>query len=80
MAAPIQREYPNAWPETIRALIVHSAEWSNAMRQGRNLRNEAVVSEMLRSYLRPKGAYYLRCQITSKTKLVSLPLVNQDDT
>ncbi len=50
MAALILREYPNAWPETIRALIVHSAEWSDAMRQGRNLRNKAAVSEMLRTY------------------------------
>jgi len=24
-------EYPNLWPETIRALIVHSAEWSSRM-------------------------------------------------
>lgn len=24
-------EYPEFWPETIRALIVHSAEWTNAM-------------------------------------------------
>jgi hypothetical protein len=28
MAAQIQSIVPNAWPETIRALIVHSAEWS----------------------------------------------------
>ena len=26
-------EYPDFWPETIRALIVHSAEWTDAMRQ-----------------------------------------------
>ena len=32
MAARLQAEYPNAWPETIRALIVHSAEWTDAMR------------------------------------------------
>ena len=25
--------YPDLWPETIRALIVHSAEWTDAMRQ-----------------------------------------------
>lgn len=30
MAAKIQAAYPNAWPETIRALIVHSAEWTEA--------------------------------------------------
>ncbi len=27
MAAQIQAQYPNYWPETIRALLVHSAEW-----------------------------------------------------
>lgn len=31
MAATIQVEYPEFWPETIRALIVHSAEWTPAM-------------------------------------------------
>ena len=31
MAAEIQARYPNAWPETIRALMVHSAEWTEQM-------------------------------------------------
>ncbi|MBX3101772.1 MAG: S8 family peptidase [Bacteroidetes bacterium] len=30
-AAKIAYEYPNAWPETIRGLIIHSANWHNAM-------------------------------------------------
>ena len=33
MAAQLMAEYPGLWPETIRALIVHSAEWSDVMRQ-----------------------------------------------
>jgi hypothetical protein len=33
MAAQIQARYPDAWPETIRGLIVHSADWTQAMRQ-----------------------------------------------
>lgn len=33
MAAQLMAEYPALWPETIRALIIHSAEWSDAMRQ-----------------------------------------------
>ncbi|CAN5161488.1 S8 family peptidase [soil metagenome] len=33
MGAQLMAEYPVLWPETIRALIVHSAEWSDAMRQ-----------------------------------------------
>jgi hypothetical protein len=27
----ISAEYPNLWPETVRALVVHSAEWTHAM-------------------------------------------------
>lgn len=33
MAAQIQAKYPNAWPETVRALMVHSAEWTPAMKK-----------------------------------------------
>ncbi|MDJ0598697.1 MAG: S8 family peptidase [Crocosphaera sp.] len=33
MAARILAEKPNYWPETIRALIVHSAEWTPAMQE-----------------------------------------------
>ena len=32
-AAQIMAVYPNLWPETIRALIVHSAEWTDAMKR-----------------------------------------------
>ena len=28
MAASIQAQYPDAWPETVRALMIHSAEWT----------------------------------------------------
>lgn len=31
MSAQLATEYPNAWPETIRALLVHSATWSDKM-------------------------------------------------
>ena len=33
MAASVQVEYPQAWPETIRALLVHSAEWTEQMKE-----------------------------------------------
>jgi len=33
MAARIQAAYPAAWPETVRALIVHSAEWTDAQKR-----------------------------------------------
>lgn len=32
MAAQIMAVYPELWPETLRALMVHSAEWTDAMR------------------------------------------------
>ena len=33
MAAQVMAAYPTLWPETIRGLIVHSAEWTEGMRQ-----------------------------------------------
>jgi hypothetical protein len=33
MAGILQAEYPTLWPETIRAIMVHSAEWTPAMLQ-----------------------------------------------
>lgn len=33
MAAQLMAAYPGRWPESIRALIVHSAEWTDAMKQ-----------------------------------------------
>ena len=32
MGAMIQADYPDFWPETLRALIIHSAKWTRAMR------------------------------------------------
>lgn len=37
MAAEIKTSYPDYWPETIRALIVHSAEWTKVMLSNRSL-------------------------------------------
>jgi hypothetical protein len=52
MAAQLMTEYPALWPETIRALIVHSAEWSDAMRQvflpGAGQPTKADVSRLVR--------------------------------
>lgn len=33
LSAEIYCKYPNAWPETIRALMVHSARWTDKMKQ-----------------------------------------------
>lgn len=32
-AAEIYTEYPKLWPETVRALVVHSAEWTESMKK-----------------------------------------------
>ena len=31
LAGIVAAEYPNLWPETVRALLVHAAEWTSAM-------------------------------------------------
>ena len=33
LTAQVMEVYPQLWPETVRALIVHSAEWTEAMRR-----------------------------------------------
>lgn len=45
-AAQIQNEYPDLWPETVRALIVHSARWTDAMKA------QFLRDESKRSYAR----------------------------
>lgn len=49
MAAALQGRYPEYWPETVRALIVHSASWTDAMieRYG-PLRNKADYGRLIR--------------------------------
>lgn len=46
MAAQIMAVYPNLWPETVRALIVHSAEWTNRMK-GMLLQSQGPVTKRL---------------------------------
>jgi len=33
MAAQIMAEYPEIWPETVRALLIHSARWTEKMKK-----------------------------------------------
>ena len=33
LAAGVMEEYPRLWPESVRALIVHSAEWTDAIKK-----------------------------------------------
>jgi len=53
MAAQIQASYPDAWPETVRALIVHTAEWTDAMK--RQFLPESAGKEAYERFLRICG-------------------------
>jgi hypothetical protein len=48
MAAQLMFEYPQLWPETIRALIVHSADWTSAMRQAYLSTNQPSKTDYMR--------------------------------
>lgn len=50
MAAALQAEYPSYWPETIRGLIVHSAEWTPRMREEFAGRTQRTRHNRLRVY------------------------------
>jgi len=51
-AAKIAYEYPNAWAETVRGLVVHSANWNAAMLAQHNVQqgNRAGFRNLLRTF------------------------------
>jgi hypothetical protein len=51
MAAILHSEYPDLWPETIRGLLVHSADWTPEMLQnGQALANTNSKNALLRTF------------------------------
>ncbi|POP52632.1 hypothetical protein C0068_10985 [Zhongshania marina] len=52
MAAQLMARYPNLWPESIRGLIVHSAQWTEAMKRmflpARGVPTKAQTTELVR--------------------------------
>ncbi|MBN1905320.1 MAG: S8 family peptidase [Deltaproteobacteria bacterium] len=49
MAANIQAQYPNYWPETLRALLIHSANWPDALwQQFRGSGSKTDIKKLLR--------------------------------
>lgn len=50
MAGKIQAKYPNFWPETVRALLVHSAEWPVALKEQfvPNIPSKAQIKKLMR--------------------------------
>lgn len=49
LAAIICAEYPDYWPETVRGLLVHSGEWTSAMRD-QFTNNRAGVRNLIQRY------------------------------
>ena len=50
LAAMLSAAYPDMWPETIRALIVHSAEWTEAMKTPLDIANKREAYLLLRKF------------------------------
>lgn len=51
LAAIISAEYPSLWPETLRALVVHSAEWTHIMKAAIAQANgRQAIAALLRRY------------------------------
>jgi len=50
MAAVIWSRYPRLRPETVRALLVHSASWTRMMRERFSGNQKAVIQQRLRCY------------------------------
>lgn len=52
MAAELKHTYPTFWPETIRGLMVHSADWTNAMLDGISFSQATLTQKrtILRTY------------------------------
>ena len=51
MAVIVRAEYPELWPETVRALLVHSARWTKAMlAQLRGASGKRARSKLVRRY------------------------------
>ena len=51
IAAIVSAEYPSLWPETLRALVVHSAEWTPVMRTAIDRANgRQAIGAMLHRY------------------------------
>jgi hypothetical protein len=64
MAAQIQAQYPDAWPEAIRGLVVHSAKWTTAMmRQFLQHKSKTGYARLLRicGYGKPDLDHAIHC-------------------
>ena len=71
MAARIQADYPSFWPETIRGLMVHSADGTKEMMSGAKFSKKSDVAHLVRrfGYGVPDIARALGC-LRSRTTLI----------
>ena len=72
MAAQIQAAYPRLWPETVRGLMVHSAEWTAAMKATVTGSGKRDAAKLLRNvgYGVPGLTTALGCAASRATMLV----------
>jgi hypothetical protein len=75
LAAAILADYPSMWPETVRALIVHSAEWTDAMRRHAH---KANTKAMLRTIHRRYGMGVPDLGRATRSAIDALTLIAQD--
>lgn len=47
LSAMLLTKYPDLWPETLRGLLVHSAEWTDALKANFNLTSKSGYRELL---------------------------------
>ncbi len=50
LAARLMARYPDYWPETIRALMIHGAEWTDEMHANLDQLGKTDAAELLRHY------------------------------
>ena len=77
MAAQIQAAYPGAWPETVRGLMVHSAEWTAAMKeQFLESQSKSEYAQLLRicGYGVPNTVRATECAANSLTLIAQAEL------
>ncbi len=77
MSAQLYAAYPEAWPETIRALLIHSAQWTNSMK--RQFCDDENKKSDIRNLLRTCGYGIPNLQKAIQCVNNSVNLVIQDE-
>jgi len=75
MAAVLLSEYPDLWPETVRALLIHSADWTPAMKSRFNPITARINKQRLLRYYGFGVPDFIRARRSASN---SLTLIAQD--